>query len=317
MTHAPTPIAALPSPASRNARRFLEQLRVEIAQHPGVNHLFLNRLATVPFSRQDYRIFAENHFPLVCVFTHYLELLLIRSPDSDAKLWLAKVLIDEYGEGSEGHDHSELYGRFLTATGGNPGDRMDLVVPGPALAFIRTHQRIVNEAPFLVGLGAVGPGHEWAIPEMFQSVIPGLRRAGFDSKEIDYFTLHVEQDGDHGSWLEEALATYAVTPEAQEQIRRGAILSLDARHRFWTGVQRAVVRYRQPRTVRQDGERPRTPAREIAVTAWDRLPVGGWLDRALSVRDRFRPRLRELLEANRAPTASRRKALRSFLEGTR
>ena len=34
---------------------------------PAVNHLFLNRLATSPFSRQDYRVFGENHYPLVCV----------------------------------------------------------------------------------------------------------------------------------------------------------------------------------------------------------------------------------------------------------
>ena len=173
---------------------------------------------------------------MVCVFTHYLELLLIRAPDSDAKLWLAKVLVDEYGEGSEGHDHAELYGRFLDATGGDHRDRLAMRVPGPALRFIDTHRRLVRSQPFLAGLGAVGPGHEWAIPEMFHAVIPGLRRAGFTEAEIGYFTLHVEQDDDHGAWLEEALVDYAVTAEARAQIRRGALASLDARDRFWDGV---------------------------------------------------------------------------------
>ena len=83
-------------------KAFIQDLQREIATHPAVNHLFLNRLATAPFSRQDFRVFAENHFPLVCVFTSYLEALLVRAPDSGAKLWLAKVLIDEYGEGSHG-----------------------------------------------------------------------------------------------------------------------------------------------------------------------------------------------------------------------
>ena len=50
----------LPSPATRQSRSFLADLRAEIAHHPAVNHLFLNRLATSPFSRQDYRVFAEN-----------------------------------------------------------------------------------------------------------------------------------------------------------------------------------------------------------------------------------------------------------------
>lgn len=300
-----------------SARRFLAELRSEIAHHPGVNHLFLNRLATSPFSREDYRVFAENHFPLVCVFTHYLELLLIRGPDSDAKMWLAKVLVDEYGEGSEGHDHAELYGQFLDATGGDSADRMSVRVPPPALRFIRTHQRIVRREPFLVGLGAVGPGHEWSIPEMFHAVIPGLRRAGFSEEEISYFTLHVEQDGDHGAWLEEALVEYASDRISQEQIRQGALRSLDARCAFWDGVQREVVRYRQPRSVRQDSPRPRPVAWEVSVTALDGLPAARWLqDRARGVRRRLRPRLHELLQHNREPfQAGPRQAVRQLLGG--
>ena len=72
---------------------FMKELRREIEAHPGVNHLFLNRCATSPFAREDYRVFGENHFPLVCVFTSYLERLLVRAPTSDAKLWLAKVIL--------------------------------------------------------------------------------------------------------------------------------------------------------------------------------------------------------------------------------
>jgi pyrroloquinoline quinone (PQQ) biosynthesis protein C len=252
------------------SRRFLADLRKEIESHPGVNHLFLSRCATSPFSRHDYRVFGENHYPLVCVFTGYLERLLIRAPTSDAKLWLAKVLVDEYGEGSNLEDHATLYGHFLRSCGSSvPDQPCTTKVPSPAFEFVSEHRRIVSEEPFLVGLGAVGPGHEWAIPKMFDAVIPGLQRAGFSPREINYFTLHVEQDVDHGAWLEEALLRLGGTDEARAQIRRGALLSLDARARFWSGVQRAVVRWRQPRAIRVDGTSPRTIAREIFLTAWD------------------------------------------------
>ena len=280
------------------ARRFLAELRVEVESHPGVNHLFLSRCATSPFSRHDYRVFGENHYPLVCVFTSYLERLLIRAPSSDAKLWLAKVLVDEYGEGSQGEDHATLYGHFLRSCGSTVPDHPDIVqVPAPAFAFVGEHRRIVTEEPFLVGLGAVGPGHEWAIPKMFDAVIPGLRRAGLTPDEIHYFTLHVEQDVDHGSWLEEALLQFGDTEVARAQIRHGALLSLEARARFWSGVQRAVVRWRQPSAVRVDGASPRTIAREILITAWD----GSTRLRALEARydsllTRRRPALRELIE---------------------
>ena len=221
-----------------STKDFLVGLRAEIASHPAVNHLFLNRLATSPFARVDYRVFGENHFSLVCVFTSYLERLLLRGPASDAKLWLAKVLVDEYGEGSRGEDHATLYGRFLHACGSSLGREDDTRVPASAYRFIKEHRRIVHEEPFLVGLGAVGPGHEWAIPKMFEAVIPGLRRAGFEEDEIQYFTLHVDQDGDHGAWLEEALALHATTPETQAQVRHGAMASLKARGEFWAACSR-------------------------------------------------------------------------------
>lgn len=286
--------------AADPSRAFLAGLRRDIEAHPGVNHLFLARCATSPFARQDYRVFGENHYPLVCVFTSYLERLLVRAPSSDAKLWLAKVLVDEYGEGSEGHDHATLYGGFLSACGSDLHMSPEAKVPAPAHAFIREHRRIVNEEPFLVGLGAVGPGHEWAIPKMFHAVIPGLRRAGFSEKEIEYFTLHVEQDIDHGTWLEEALARFGTTAEARDQIRRGAMLSLDARQRFWSGVQRAVVRYRQPRAVRPDGATPRSFFGEIVLTAWDGSPKLRALEATYEgLLGRRRPTLRVLLEQGR------------------
>jgi pyrroloquinoline-quinone synthase len=282
------------------ARKFLAALRSEIETHPAVNHVFLNRCATSPFAREDYRVFGENHYPLVCVFTSYLERLLCRAPSSDAKLWLAKVLVDEYGEGSLGEDHAALYAHFLRAAGSELPDTPDARIPAPAHRFIDTHRRLVEKEPFLVGLGAVGPGHEWAIPRMFAAVIPGLRRAGFSADQIHYFTLHVEQDVDHGTWLEEALARFGVTEEAQAQIRHGALASLAARGAFWTGVQSAVVRYRQPRAARPDGATPRSLPHEIALTAWDGWSVGQRLERTvLALGERTRPTLAGLLEENR------------------
>jgi len=285
---------------SRGAKAFLEDLRREIEAHPGVNHLFLNRLATSPFSREDYRVFGENHYPLVSVFTTYLERLLTRAPSSHAKLWLAKVLVDEYGEGSQGEDHATLYRAFLAAA----GSRVDSLgagrVPSPAHAFIEHHLELVTREPFLVGLGAVGPGHEWAIPKMFAAVIPGLRRAGFSEEAIGYFTLHVDQDVDHGAWLEEALVSFGTTPAAQAAIRRGALASLAARARFWSGVQRAVVVYRQPRAVRPDGHAPRSLAGEILLTAWDGLPAARALEsRLANLRAARRPTLDTLLASLR------------------
>jgi pyrroloquinoline quinone (PQQ) biosynthesis protein C len=274
---------------------FLQALRREVERHAAVNHLFLNRIATAPFSREDYRVLAENHYPLVCAFTSYLETLLVRALASESKLWLAKVLVDEYGEGSRGEDHAALYARFLAACGGTTAEIEAARVPEASHRFVVEHRRLVQDEPFLVGLGAVGPGHEWAIPKMFESITTGLVRAGFAAHEIEYFTLHTAQDVDHGRWLEEALARWAVTERACAEIRRGALASLDARARFWTSVQRAVVRYRQPRAIRPDGSVPRSIVHELALTAWDGSALARRVELGLvKARERLRPTLADL-----------------------
>ncbi len=250
---------------------FLRRLREDVESHVAVNHPLLCRVSHVPFTREDYKIFGLQHYALVGNFCAYLEYLLLSAPDTDAKQWIAKVLVDEYGEGSDGKDHAELYLGFLRACGVAVGEETSTSLHTDVTGFIKEHLRICRDEPFLVGLGAVGPGHEWAIPKMFPMIVAGLRRAGYSEEEILYFTLHLEQDEDHGAWLEEALVDYADTEAAQRQIWRGAMLSLAARRRFWTGVQDKVVRWRQPKNMHlrnQNRVEGNDPTGEVTLQQW-------------------------------------------------
>ena len=226
----------LPVTQKSSARAFLQALREEIQHHPGVGHSLLGRMLTDPRTKHDFRILAAQHYPLVANFTAYMELLLLRAPTSDTKCWLAKVLVDEYGDRSDGADHVQVYRAFMHAAGIVPGAEGDFPLHPEVVGFIEEHYRICTKEPFLVGLGALGPGHEWSIPTMFEHVMIGLEKAGFQEREITYWTMHLAQDEDHGAWLEEALIKYCGSDEAREQVRRGALLSLNARERFWWGV---------------------------------------------------------------------------------
>lgn len=236
------------------AKQFLRELRAEVESHPAVNHPLLARLAHVPFTREDYKVFGCQHYPLVGRFTSYLERLLVRAPDVEAKSWIAKVLVDEYGEGSDGKDHAQLYREFLASTGVVGEAYLDVPLHPAVTGFIAEHVRICEHERFLVGLGALGPGHEWSIPRMFPPIVTGLRRAGFAEDEVVYFTLHMEQDVDHGAWLETALERFAITRQAREEIRRGALRSLAARCEFFSGVQQQIVRWRQPHNTHLRGQ---------------------------------------------------------------
>ena len=115
-----------PAPPRRNSGRtdWLADLDREVQGHPAVNHLLLARLATGPYTGGDYRVFGLQHYALVGFFTKYMELLLVRAPSSAEKLWLAKVLVNEYGEGSDGLDHTALYAKYLRGAGADE-DELD------------------------------------------------------------------------------------------------------------------------------------------------------------------------------------------------
>lgn len=245
-----TPAVRTPAPIeelhSQALPTWLRSLREEVERHPAVNHLLLARLATGRYTKFDFRSFGLQHYALVGLFTKYMELLLLRAPSSEQKLWLAKVLVDEYGEGSDGDDHTTLYGQYLSNVGAEDGDKTRTPLCREVWDFVGEHLRICREESFLVGLGALGPGHEWAIPKMFSHIIPGLARAGVTQVERNYFDLHTEQDIDHARWMSEALEKLARDEESREEVRRGATLSLRARYRVWTGIEREIVARRQP-----------------------------------------------------------------------
>jgi pyrroloquinoline-quinone synthase len=217
-------------------RAFLRQLRAEVSAHAGVGHSLLGRMAIDPRAREDFKILSGQHYALVGCFTRYLEVLLLRAPNPEARLWLAKVLVDEYGERSSAQDHATLYRSFMLACGWRDEEIEQVALHPAVTGFVTGHLKLCAEAPFLVGLGAVGPGHEWAIPAMFAEILRGLDQAAFAPDEIAYFTLHTVQDQDHGAWLEEALAQFATDDTAQEQIREGCRFSLAARERLWWGI---------------------------------------------------------------------------------
>jgi len=223
------------------AERFLDALEVEVRGHPALHHPFLRRFAQGGHRRLQLWTFGLQHYQLVRVFTSYLEALLKSIPNPEVRDWIHRVLEDEYAHPrSFDRSHSALYRMFLRALGLSEEDWDRAEALPETRAFITHHIELTSLRHYLVGLGAVGPGHEWAIPTMFAYLVDGLRKVGVEEKALEYFTLHMAQDLEHGRLLKMALARYAETPENQERILEGARASLDARARFWDGLHRAL-----------------------------------------------------------------------------
>lgn len=242
------PASARPAP---HALAFIRELEREILDHEAVRHSFLARFAAEPLSIEQIRGFGLQHYQLVKVFTTYMTNLLPKIPDRDAAELFRHVFDDEFGavtgrDASVGQatifrSHVHLYREFLTALGVRDEEwGRERLLPETD-AYIKGHLALTRDADFRVGLGAVGPGHEFSIPTMFRSLVAGLRRnTTLTDEQIGYFTLHIEEDVEHAEVFNALIARHADTEEGRRLIRDGAMRSLRWRTLFWDGLARSL-----------------------------------------------------------------------------
>ena len=203
-------------------------------RHPAVTHPFLHQFAQGGLAPWQLWGYASQHYRLVCFFTAYLEAIAKRTPDQEIRRLVQEILEEEYMRPQQfERSHPALYRRFMRAVGFRDGE-WDRVAALPATrAFIEIHLDMTLRS-WLETLGAVGPGHEWAIPQMFPWLVQGIERSlKLDPAALEYFRLHIELDVKHGQVLERCLVRWTKSEADRDEIRRGALRSLEARAAFW------------------------------------------------------------------------------------
>jgi pyrroloquinoline-quinone synthase len=214
---------------------FVQSLREEVMRHPAVTHPFLQRFAQGGLAPWQLWGYASQHYRLVCSFTAYLEALTKRTPDQEIQRLVQEILEEEYMRPQHfDRSHPALYRGFMRAVGFQEAE-WDRIPALPATdAFVVMHLDMTLRS-WLETLGAVGPGHEWAIPHMFPPLVRGIERSvALDSSALEYFRLHIDLDVAHGHVLEMCLIRWATSEANRNEIRRGALRSLEARAAFWS-----------------------------------------------------------------------------------
>ena len=220
---------------------FVKALEAEIQQHEAVHHPFLKRFATEPLTLRQIQTFGLQHYQLVKVFVNYMTNLLPKIPDPDAADLFRHVFDDEFGQHTIFRSHPALYRNFLRALGLKDEDWGRVPLLPETSAYIAFHLTLTRENDFLTGLGAIGPGHEFSIPLMFEYLLAGFRRnTSITEDDIEYFTMHIVEDKDHAEIFNTLILRHAQSEDGQRAIRDGVMQCLEARRRFWAGCQRVV-----------------------------------------------------------------------------
>ena len=121
--------------------------------------------------------YASQHYRLVGSFTAYPKAIAGRTPNLEVRRLLRDILEDEYMRPQAfERSHPALSRRSMRAVGFAEG-AWDRVPALPATrGFISMHLDMTFRS-WVEALGAVGPGHEWAIPRMFPYLVQGIERS--------------------------------------------------------------------------------------------------------------------------------------------
>ena len=220
---------------------FIRSLEEEIIRHEAVQHPFLHAFSTEKLALSQIQTFGLQHYQLVKVFINYMTNVLPRIPDPEAAKLFRVVFDDEFGQHSIFRSHPALYRNFLKTVGLEEGDWGRVGLFSETSAYIQGHLQLTRESDFLYALGAIGPGHEFSIPTMFRYIVTGLKKnIAASDEQVEYFTLHMEQDVHHAEVFNQLIARHIETEEGRVKLRDGAMHSLMLRKRFWDGLNQAV-----------------------------------------------------------------------------
>lgn len=220
------------------ARNFLDELLADL-HRPGrylPDHPFVTGVEQGTLTLDQLRGWAKETFP---IFGTALRFLNVTPPGMDAiahdreyKHLLWESMIEElYGAMSETAGHTELFLRFCGALGLT---RKEVVAhrSGPEVSdLLRFTDRLRREVPLVVTQTVIGTGAESHVPETFRKIIHGLKtHYGLTDEQIEFFSVHIEADEEHGDVSARIVEKYVTTDELRRQTRE---LTGEFIDKFW------------------------------------------------------------------------------------
>ena len=220
---------------------FLRLLKDEIFSHEAVNHPFLERFSKGNLSEEQVKTFALHYYQHAKMFSHYIANIIPKIPHEWDRMAMVKNLIDEYGNLNPDKTHPALFRKFLKALGLEKKDWKKFKPIPEVTNFVDRLTMLTRHEPFLIGLGAVGPGVEWVIPTMFKKIVDGLKNSiSIKDDDMEYWTSHIILDVEHGDAATKILMNYLHGKDTQDMTRTGALKSLEARKILWDGFERLL-----------------------------------------------------------------------------
>jgi mannose-6-phosphate isomerase-like protein (cupin superfamily)/pyrroloquinoline quinone (PQQ) biosynthesis protein C len=194
------------------------------------NRLFAACLAG-ELTRDDFTYLFSQYYLYSKNFTRYIAGVMANCDKDNFRAKLTQNLWEESGEES-GISHAEIFRNFLKTSLGIT-DLSKIEYEDFTRSFVEIYLENSMQSNPLWGSAWLSLGTEGIVSDMYQIMVTGMRQAGFDDTELEFFHIHIGCDDEHAATLAELMCSYETCPDWHEKCTQATDLALSARAHFF------------------------------------------------------------------------------------
>jgi pyrroloquinoline-quinone synthase len=213
-------------------KRFVDEL-FAIMEEATYRDPMFNAIRTGRMNREGIKRWALQAMLVVRQFTRFISAIHANCPYREAQALLAENLWEEHGRGDEERDHFSLAKRLAKSLGATD-EEINRAEPLPETTdYINYCLKVTHDGSFVEGMTAIGLGMEYQIPTFFGVLADSLCNSyGLTRDDVEFLSVHVEEDEDHARRSLEMIEKYADTDEIKERAKQALREMLAIKRRF-------------------------------------------------------------------------------------
>ena len=206
------------------------------------------------FIFSQYHLYSKN-------FTRYIAALMANSDCDYYRSRLSENLWEEGGGADPAKRHAELFRRFLREALSINIESIEYL--DFTYYFSREYLDFCLKSHPMSGSAFLSLGTEGIVARMYAVFVEGMRKAGIDDSELEFFHIHMECDDEHAVTLEQMMLSYSDEPGWFNSCVRAMDRALTLRRRFFENLYEGLLHRRLKgiidRIQARESLAPRTP----------------------------------------------------------
>ncbi len=213
----------------------VSQLKSDVQNHSVLNHPWLlSRSLELKFD--DLLLWLSQEYFVSIGFVDWFLIVASTTRNQKAKIVLVENIWEELGEGKIEDTHVSILESFLGKLGFDLNTNR--ILPETE-SYLKDMKKVIEKG-FFYGLGALGPANEYLLKLEYSKISDSYQKLKLktDLPEGKFFQVNLEADEGHSKRMFDLISETAVSSEQKEEVILGNRLALDAREKFYEGLEK-------------------------------------------------------------------------------